>query len=72
VRELLDESWFVDLDDTLRIERLIQRRLGLGNTREEAVAWATGSDEINAQVIGKTMPLADVILWVGDLAPEAR
>lgn len=65
VREFLDECWYVDLDDAVRIERLIQRRLGLGNTREEAVAWATGSDEVNAQVIGKTRPLADVILRVG-------
>ncbi len=72
VRELLDECWYVDLDDALRIERLIQRRLDLGYSRAESVAWATGSDEVNAHVIGKTRPLADVILWVGELAPEAR
>ena len=71
VRELLDESWYVELDDTVRIERLIQRRLVLGYAREEAVAWATGSDEINAQVIGKTRPLADVIVNVGEFPPEA-
>ena len=72
VRELLDESWYVDVDDDVRIERLIQRRLGHGTTREEAVAWSTGSDEVNAQVIGETRQFADAILTVGELAPEVR
>jgi len=72
VRELLDESWYVDVDDAVRIERLIQRRLGYGNTRQEAVAWATGSDGVNAEVIGKTRPFADVVVTVGELAPESR
>jgi pantothenate kinase len=72
VRALLDESWYVDIDDTVRIERLIRRRLDLGNTQEEAAAWATGSDEINAQIIGRTRPLADVVVSVGELPPEAR
>jgi hypothetical protein len=72
VRELLDESWYVDVDDKVRVKRLIQRRLVLGNAMEEAIAWATGSDEVNAQVIGKTRQFADVIVTVGELAPEAR
>ena len=65
VRALLDESWYVDVDDEVRIERLVQRRLGHGNTREEAIHWSTGSDEVNAQVIGKTRCLADAIVAVG-------
>jgi pantothenate kinase len=72
VRELLDESWYVDVDDALRIERLVQRRLGHGNTREEAVRWSTGSDEVNAGVIGKTRQFADVVITVGELSPESR
>lgn len=69
VRELLDESWYVDVDDAVRIERLVQRRLGHGNTREEAIYWSTGSDEVNAQVIGQTRQFADVIVTVGESAP---
>jgi pantothenate kinase len=72
VGEFLDESWYVDIDDKMRIERLIQRRLHLGSTQEQAISWATGSDEINAQVIGKTRPLADVVVRVGELPPELR
>ena len=53
-------------------QRLVQRRLGHGNTHEEALAWSTGSDEVNAQVIGKTRPFADVVVTLGELAPESR
>ena len=70
VRELLDDGWYVDVDGEVRIERLVQRRLGHGNTREEAIAWSTGSDEVNAQVIGRTRQFADVIVTVGELAPD--
>ena len=72
VREVLDESWYVDVDDEVRIERLIQRCQGHGKTLEEAIIWSTGTDEVNAQVIGKTRQFADVIITVGELAPEAR
>ncbi len=61
VGKLLDEKWYVDLDDPVRIQRLVQRRLGLGDSLEEATRWATGSDESNAQIIGQTRPLADAI-----------
>lgn len=72
VRALLDESWYVDVDDDVRIERLVQRRLGHGNTREEALHWSTGSDEVNARVIGKTREFADVVVSIGELTPESR
>jgi len=72
VRRLLDQSWYVDVDDTIRIERLIQRRLGHGNTREEAVHWSTGSDEVNAQVIGRTRQFADVVVSIGELPQESQ
>jgi pantothenate kinase len=72
VRDLLDESGYVDVDDDVRIERLVQRRLGHGNTREEAIHWSTGSDEVNARVIGKTREFADVVVSIGELTKESR
>ena len=72
VRELLDHSWYVDVDDKMRIERLIQRRLGDGYTHEEAVHWTAGSDEVNAQVIGRTRSSADVVVAIGALTPESH
>ncbi|MGD0093264.1 MAG: nucleoside/nucleotide kinase family protein [Planctomycetota bacterium] len=71
-REVLDESWYVDVDDEVRVQRLIQRRQHLGSTLEEAIAWTTGSDETNAQVIGKTRQFADALIALGELPPEAR
>ena len=47
-----------------------ERRLGHGNTRDEAIQWSTGSDEVDAQVIGKTRCFADVIVTLGELSPE--
>lgn len=70
VRELLDESWYVDVDDELRIKWLIQRCQDHGKMLEEAILWSTGSDEVNAQVISKTRGFADVIVAVGELSPD--
>jgi pantothenate kinase len=41
---LLDHSWFIEIDDEIRIERLIARHVRYGKTREEAEAWSRGSE----------------------------
>ena len=51
VRGLLDEIWYVDVDDTLRVERLTQRHVEFGRGVDDAVAWVTGTDEPNARLI---------------------
>ena len=48
VRPLLDEVCYVDLDDAVRLERLIARHEAFGMSREAATAWATGPDAANA------------------------
>lgn len=62
VRPLLDEIWFVDGDDELRIERLIARHVRYGRSREAAEAWARGTDELNAQVVAESRARADVAI----------
>ncbi len=54
VRALLDESWYLDLDDGVRRERLVRRRMALGSTEAEARRWATESDERNAVLVTGT------------------
>lgn len=54
VRPLLDECWYVDGDDTTRIERLVGRHVDHGRSHDEAVAWLRDVDEPNASVIGAT------------------
>jgi pantothenate kinase len=63
---MLDESWYVDADDTLRVERLTQRHVQFGRTPEQARAWVASTDEPNARLIAATRGRADwVFRWAG-------
>jgi pantothenate kinase len=50
----LDESWFLDVDDELRMQRLIARHIQFGKTPEAADKWSRGTDEMNAQLIERS------------------
>jgi pantothenate kinase len=65
VRALLDEVWFVDLDEPTRLARLIERHMAYGRTRAEAEQRANGSDQRNAELIIATRPDADLIVRPG-------
>jgi pantothenate kinase len=62
VRALLDETWYVETDEELRVQRLIQRHIQFGKTPEYARAWVLRSDERNAQVVAGTAQRADVLV----------
>ena len=62
VRPLLDEVWFVDLDDAIRVRRLIARHIEFGKSADEAREWVMRSDEANAAVVAATRDLADVVV----------
>ena len=59
VRGLLDESWYLDIDDTLRESRLLERHVQFGKTREEATAWIAATDAPNALQIAASSVWAD-------------
>ena len=59
ISNLLDESWFLNVDDDLRMERLIARHIEFGKSPEDAKAWSEGTDEANARLIQLTQPRAD-------------
>jgi pantothenate kinase len=61
-RGLLDECWYIDLDDDLRHERLEARHQRFGRSPQEAHDRTYGSDETNAELIAATKPNADAIL----------
>ena len=64
IPSLLDETWFVESDQDIRLERLIARHERFGMTHDRAVAWANGTDEVNARYIESTRARADrVIEW---------
>ena len=62
VRPLLDEVWFVDVDDAIRVPRLIARHIEFGKSADEALEWVLRSDEANAKVVAATRDRADVVV----------
>src|SRR4051794_4700795 len=62
VRALLDETWYVETDEELRVQRLIQRHIQFGKTPEYARAWVMRSDERNADLVKATADTADVLV----------
>ena len=51
VRELLDEVWYVDVPDEVRVHRLTKRHEQFGRSADEAAAWVANTDEPNARLI---------------------
>jgi pantothenate kinase len=71
VRGYLDEVWYTDLEQSERLRRLIDRHVEFGKAPDQAVAWATGTDERNAALIRATRGYADLIVPLTD-DPSAR
>jgi pantothenate kinase len=61
VRALLDDVWFVDGDEAVRVERLVQRHVHFGRSLQAARDWVANTDEPNARLIAATRPRADLV-----------
>ena len=59
---LLDQSWFISIDDEIRMRRLIARHIAYGKTAQEAEEWSLGSDEMNARFIEKSANRAEKVI----------
>ncbi|WCN82137.1 nucleoside/nucleotide kinase family protein [Micromonospora sp. LH3U1] len=68
IRDLLDSTWYLEVDETVRLERLIARHVAFGKAPDAARAWAEGSDQANAATIAESSRYADLLLR---LAPTA-
>jgi pantothenate kinase len=62
VRDVLDEAWYVEIDDEERLRRLTARHIAFGKNAAAAREWVAGVDEPNARMIRATRNLADVIV----------
>lgn len=62
VAPLLDATFFVEIDDTVRQQRLIDRHVRFGKSAPDARAWALGPDEANARIIAGTARHADHVI----------
>ncbi|MEO5686587.1 MAG: nucleoside/nucleotide kinase family protein [Burkholderiaceae bacterium] len=61
VKGLLDEIWYVDVDDEVRVHRLTRRHEEFGRSADAAAAWVAGTDEPNARLIEASRAQASFI-----------
>ena len=62
VRPLLDEVWFLEIDDEVRVDRLVRRHVEHGKEPAQAVDWVRRSDEANARLVAATRGWADLVV----------
>jgi pantothenate kinase len=62
VRPLLDEAWYVELDEPTRLDRLIARHIAFGKAPGFARDWVRRSDQRNAELVATTRGRADRII----------
>lgn len=62
IRPLLDECWWVSLDDEIRLERLIARHVEFGKPREFAESWVARTDQVNARTVAEDWRRADRVI----------
>ena len=65
-RAELDEIWYVDGDEALRVRRLIARHVAFGRDEAAARAWVASTDEPNARAIEATRARADVVVAMSE------
>jgi len=64
VAGLLDQSWYLEVDHGTRLERLVGRHEQHGLSREDAEAWAFGTDQTNARLVAANRERADLVVMV--------
>ena len=62
VAGLLDDCWYVDVDDTLRWQRLVERHMRFGRDEAAARAWVEQTDEPNARRIAASRGRAAAVI----------
>lgn len=61
-RQQLDEVWYLDLPDDIRLDYLTRRHQSFGKDPGAARAWATGTDQSNALIVRTSRDAADLIV----------
>ena len=65
VRGCLDECWYLEVPDTVRLKNLLARHMHHGRTEAQAKAWIQSTDEPNAVRIAASRHRADRLLsWL--------
>lgn len=66
IRGVLDEVWYLSVNEATRRERLLNRHLRFGRTRQDALAWMASTDDPNARRIEATRHRADHCIEWGE------
>lgn len=74
VRDLLDEAWFLELDQDERVRRLVDRHERFGKPRRAAERFVHASDEANARLVAGGRDQADLVVTLtpGAAPPPPR
>ncbi len=64
IAELLDETWYLELDPEVRRRRLVDRHVLSGKTPDAAASWVDAVDEPNARLIAASAARATRTLAV--------
>jgi len=62
VRATLDETWFVEVPDDVRVERLVRRHVEFGKPESAARDWVAHVDEPNARRVIRQRDAADLVI----------
>ena len=62
VRPLLDEVWFVEIDDAERVARLMARHVRYGKSQDQARAWMAAVDDPDAELTARGRDAADLVV----------
>lgn len=66
LQHVMDEVWYLDVDEAVRQERLLTRHMQFGRTRAAALAWMASTDDPNARQIEGSRHRADrCVDWGG-------
>jgi pantothenate kinase len=60
---LLDECWFVDPGEELRLDRLVARHVRHGRSPDQARERSYGSDQRNAELVAASRVRAGRVVW---------
>jgi pantothenate kinase len=67
VRNQCSEIWYCEQENTLRIQRLIQRHIQFGKSPAQAELWVKTVDEKNAQLIRESRANADLVVTLEEV-----
>lgn len=62
LRALIDEIWYLDPGEDVRVQHLVARHVAYGKPPDVARAWSLGTDQRNAELVATTRGRADRVI----------